>query len=281
MKIIVLGVLIVLLQLELKNEMLQRNCERMTLDKTNLQTERAQWKQFEAEQLQIAHERLKGLTHTHTLSFLSLFLTTYFYLQTIRQEIVLYECTSAWYRSLEVLRSRIEELETVESDLLHSEAQVKELERKLRTFQHNEHFLQSQQQKVLKYDELERQLQHLTEENATLKGQQDNADLLRYKVQTLQERCARYEGLDAKLAQLELENQHLKEAVKEGGSGEKAMMMMAEDQEGGDSGSVMFGAKAGGGGRSQAALWYRIAELQQKEVLLTAKQGELTSRYIL
>ena len=33
------------------------------------------------------------------------------------------------------------------------------------------------------------------------------------------------------------------------------------------------------GGRSQAALWYRIAELQQKEVLLTAEQGELTSMY--
>ena len=50
--------------------------------------------------------------------------------------------------------------ETVESDLLRSEAQVKELERKLRTSQHNEHFLQSKQQRVLKYDELERQLQH-------------------------------------------------------------------------------------------------------------------------
>ena len=60
----ILKVLNILLQLELKNEMLQRNCERMTLDKTNLQTERAQWKQFEAEQLQIAHERLKWLTHT-------------------------------------------------------------------------------------------------------------------------------------------------------------------------------------------------------------------------
>jgi DNA repair exonuclease SbcCD ATPase subunit len=183
---------------------------------------------------------------------------------------------------LEVLRSRIGELETVESDLLRSEAQVKELERKLRTFQHNEHFLQSQQQKVLKYDELERQLQHLSEENATLKGQQDNADLLRYKVQTLQDRCARYEGLEAKLAQLELENQHLKEAMKEEGSGEMAMMMVADHREGGDSGRVMSGAKVGGGGggKSQAALWYRIAELQQKEVLLTAKQGELTSRYI-
>ena len=60
----ILKTLIVLLQLELKNEMLQRDCERMTLDRTNLQTERAQWKQFEAEQLQIAHERLKWLTHT-------------------------------------------------------------------------------------------------------------------------------------------------------------------------------------------------------------------------
>ena len=179
-------------------------------------------------------------------------------------------------RSLEVLRSRIKELETVESDLLHSEARVKELERKLRAFQYNEHFLQSQQQKVLKYDELERQLKHLTEENATLKKQQDNVDLLRYKVQTLQERCAKYEGLEVKLAQLELDNQHLKEAVKEEGNGE-----MMVDQEGRGSGSVMLGAMmVGGGGRSQAALWYRIDELQRKEVLLTAKQGELTSRYI-
>ena len=88
-------------------------------------------------------------------------------------------------RSLEMLRSHPEELETVESDLLCCEAQVKELERKLGTYQHNKYFLQSQQQKVLKYDKLERQLQHLTEENATLNGQQDNADLLRLKVQAL------------------------------------------------------------------------------------------------
>ena len=177
---------------------------------------------------------------------------------------------------MEALRGRITELKTVESDLLRSEAQVKELERKLRMFQHNEHFLQSQQQKVLKYDELERQLQQLTEENATLKGQKDNVDLLRYQVQNLQERCARYEGLEVKLAQLEVENQHLKEAVNEEvGNGD----MMADHQRGSDSGSVTLGAKLGVG-KSQAALWYRIAELQQKEVLLTAKQGELTTRYI-
>ena len=39
--------------------MLQRERERMSLDMTNVQTERAQWQQFEVEQLQIAHERLK------------------------------------------------------------------------------------------------------------------------------------------------------------------------------------------------------------------------------
>ena len=42
---------------------------------------------------------------------------------------------------------------------------MKELERQIRAYQHAEHFLQSQQQKVLKYDELERQLKHLSEEN--------------------------------------------------------------------------------------------------------------------
>ena len=89
----------------------------------------------------------------------------------------------------------------------------------------------------------------------------------------MRERCTRYEGLEVKLAQLEVENQHLKEAMKgEVGNGE----MMAYHQGGSDSESIILG----GVGKSQAALWYRIAELQQKEVLLTAKQGELTTRYI-
>ena len=54
------------------------------------------------------------------------------------------------------------------------------------------------------------------------------------------------------------------------------LMVMAEDQEGGYSGSMILGAKVGSGGRSQAALWYRITELQQKDVLLT--EGGLTLR---
>ena len=56
--------------------MLQRERERMSLDMTNVQTERTQWQQFEVEQLQIAHERLKwhlitrahAYTHSHTLT---------------------------------------------------------------------------------------------------------------------------------------------------------------------------------------------------------------------
>ena len=177
------------------------------------------------------------------------------------------------YRSLAVLRSRIKELETVESDLLRSEARVRELERRVRSFQHNEHFLQSQQEKVLKYDELERRFKHISDDNAALKGQQDNTDLLRYKVQSLQERCAKYEDLETKLAQLELENEQLKEAVKEEGSGE----MTAEGRDE----IVMLGTKRSRGpGRTQGALCYRIAELQQKEVLLIAEQGELKSRCV-
>ena len=52
------------MQLELKNEMLQRDCERMSLDLTMIQTARAQLEQSEAEELKIAHEKLK-----HTLIF--------------------------------------------------------------------------------------------------------------------------------------------------------------------------------------------------------------------
>ena len=47
------------MQLELKNEMLQGDCERMSLDMTILQTAGVHLEQSEAEELQNAHERLK------------------------------------------------------------------------------------------------------------------------------------------------------------------------------------------------------------------------------
>ena len=181
-------------------------------------------------------------------------------------------CDIHMHRSLEVLKGRIEELERVESELVRSETRVKDLERKLRTFRHSEEFLQSQQQKVLQYDELHREVVHLREENVALKRQQDNTDLLRYKVQTLQEKCAKFEGLEMKLAQLELENKQLKEKQ----AGEE---MALEGEVGMEVKSAIEGVGGGGGG-SQAALWYKIAELQQKEVLLTAKQGELVTRWV-
>ena len=169
---------------------------------------------------------------------------------------------------MQVLRNRIEQLETVESDLVHSEARVKELERKLRNSKHNEEFLQSQQQKLIKFDELERKVRQLTEENATLKRQQDNTDLLRYKVQALQGRCAKYEGLETKVARLELENQELRETMK--GEALRGTLLEREGGEG--------VAAVGEGSGSLATLWYKIAQLQQKEVLLTVKQGELMTR---
>ena len=156
-------------------------------------------------------------------------------------------------------------MEGVESELIRSEAKVKELEMKLRNCTHSEDFLQSQQQKVMKYDEMERKVEQLLEENDALKRQQDNTDLLRYKVQTLQARCAKYEGLDERVATLELENQGLKEKLDGRGlqEGEDGQKMAAVDI-----------------GKSPATLWYKIAELQQREVLLKAKLGEVMTRFV-
>ena len=175
------------------------------------------------------------------------------------------------HRSIQVLRNRIEELEVVESELVRSEARERELERKLRSLKHNESFLLSQQQKLINYDELDRQIKHLTEENGVLKSQQDNADLLRYRVQTLQEKCAKYEGIETKVAQLELENKHLEEKVKQEITYVATSEREVEDVK----------VDGGNGGGTQAALWYKIAQLQQKEVLLTVKQGELMTRWVL
>ena len=74
-------------------------------------------------------------------------------------------------QSLKMLRSHNEELETVESDLLCSEAQVKELEKSSELINTMNIFPSPSSKRCSSsYDELERQLQHRTEENATLKG---------------------------------------------------------------------------------------------------------------
>ena len=155
----------------------------------------------------------------------------------------------------------------MESDLIRSEAKVKGLERKLRYCNHSEDFLQSQQQKVMRFDELERKVQHLEEENLSLKRQQDNVDLLRYKVQTLQERCAKYEAIDEKVAQLEFENKELKEKVAAG-------LVLPESE----SGQAV--AAADTGSSAPASLWYKIAQLQQREILLTVELGEMKTRSV-
>lgn len=49
----------VCVQLELKNDMLQGDHERLSVDMAIMQSERAQLEQAEAEQLQYAHERFE------------------------------------------------------------------------------------------------------------------------------------------------------------------------------------------------------------------------------
>lgn len=214
---------------------------------TQFQLETAETKRLELEKLQDAHERSDTNQGHLNIAYINLIMYDNSFMH-------VFLCVHPLVnRSVQVLKSRVRELESVESKLVHSETEAKELQRSLRTCKQDYYFVESEKEKLLKYNEIERQLRQLAEENSLLRKQRDNADLLKYKVQSLQEKCTMYEGLEVKVAELELENQHLRKQVEEG-DGEKALS------------------------GSQPALQYRITELQQKEVILVNKQGELLTR---
>jgi len=148
-------------------------------------------------------------------------------------------------RSVQLLRKRIAELEKVEGQLLASQVEVKQLHHRLRMTRQDSHFIESMKEKILRHDELERQVQLLQEENASLRQDRANADLLRYKVQSLQQRCEDLEHIKQEAEQLRIENSQLK-------------------------GGEMQGQHA-----SISALQLHLTELQQREIVSISEQAEL------
>ena len=143
---------------------------------------------------------------------------------------------------------RVAELETVESKLLSSQAEVRHLQHQLRLHRQNAHFFDGFEQKLMDYESLQRQVQLLKEENNSLTQDRANCDLLRYQTQSLQHRCAELEGVMDEVAKLRVENSELK--LKEG--------------EGTDA--------------STSVLQTQLAELQQREIVSLHCHGELTTQ---
>lgn len=152
------------------------------------------------------------------------------------------------FRAVEGLKTRIAQLETVESKLLSSQAEVRHLQHQLRINRQDAHFVESVQQNLMDYESLQRQVRLLMEENNSLTQDRANSDLLRYQAQSLQRRCEEVEGAMEEVAKLRVENTQLK---------------LKEEN---------------GGHTSSSVLQAQLAELQQREIVSLHKHGELTTQ---
>ena len=151
-------------------------------------------------------------------------------------------------RAMQALRARLAQLESVESKLLSSQAQVTHLQHQLRLYRQNSHFVESMKDKVVHCEEVERQLQLVMEENQALCDNRANADLLRYQVQSLQQGCEELGSAMEEVTRLRVENRELK----------------------------------AGRGRDEdtpsSGLHIQLAELQRREIVALNEFGELSTQ---
>lgn len=152
------------------------------------------------------------------------------------------------FRSVGILKARINELESVESKLLLSEAEVKQLQHQLRISRQDNLFIENMKETILSHESLQLQVHKLTEENSSLRQDRANIDLLRYQVQNLQCQCEEAEGWVEELERLRTENHELRTR----------------------------GSNTHDGALS--TLQIRLAELQQREIVSLKKYGELGSQ---
>ena len=153
----------------------------------------------------------------------------------------------AFYRSVETMKSRVAQLEDVESKLLNSQMEVKHLQYQLQTCRQDNHFVETMRDRILQCEELKHQVHLLKEENHSLRLDRANTDLLRYKVQSLQKRCEELGGVEEERARLHVENNQL---------------------------TAMEGSRAS---MSSPTLQVCLAELQQKEIVALSEYGKLVT----
>lgn len=148
------------------------------------------------------------------------------------------------------LQRRLANLESVESKLLSSQAQVAHLQHQLSLYRQDSHFIHTMKNKLVHLEGIERQLQLAKKENQALRQDRTNADLLRYQVQSLQQNREQLATVMEELTTLRVENRQLR-----------------------------VGSGCGTGQDTpSSALQIQLAELQQKEIVSLKKFGELTTQ---
>ncbi len=149
---------------------------------------------------------------------------------------------------MQALQTRLTQLESTESKLLSSQAQVTHLQHQLRLYRQDSHFTDRMKDKILHFEEIERQLQLTMEENQALRQDRMNTDLLRYQVQSLQQDCKQLGDVMEEVTRLRVENRELK-----AGHGK-------------------------GQDTPSSALQIQLAELQQREIVALKEFGELSTQ---
>ena len=149
---------------------------------------------------------------------------------------------------MQALQQRLTHLESVESKLISSQAKVVHLQHQLSLYRQDSHFIERMKDKVLHFEDVERQLQLAKEENLTLRQDRTNTDLLRYQVQSLQQDCEQLASVMEEVTRLRVENRELR----------------------------------AGHGKGQvtpsSALQIQLAELQRREIISLKEFGELSTQ---
>lgn len=153
------------------------------------------------------------------------------------------------------------ELELKQQALQSALLQIKELKFERESYQESLHQIKTQQHKINKFPELERENQHLREENARIKDEIRNKLLLEEEVYDLKSRLAKHKEQEGKLMDMQLKHTQLELQLEEYRTVARALC----DQ--GACDSVL-----------PHLLRQLVERLQQQEIALTAEKVQLESQ---
>lgn len=173
----------------------------------------------------------------------------------------LHDLENVYENSLQSFRSRVYDMEKKESQFIRLEHRIQELEQILKEQEEDAKCLEAMKSQLIHCEDIERENQQLKTENRHLREKNNNIELLRYQLQCFREKCTKLEGYEQQLVDCQLTNKELEAKIK-------------QLTEGGSEGAANGGSMP----LPSAALQYRIADLQQRELISLTKQAELEAK---
>ena len=149
-----------------------------------------------------------------------------------------------------MLKDRLSGLECVGSDLLCSQAEVTRLQHQLHMYRQEAPFVDKMRGQLDQLETMQLQVKLLAEENACLKQDRANADLLRFQLHGMKKKCEEVQELEAEVIHLRLENSKL--------------------QAGGEGRGLTF----------SETMQLQLAELQQKELVSLRENGSVNTQSV-